>query len=246
MTTQRLVWIKAFAKAGLLLLAAGAVFILYLVIGVAAQAAPESDWVSFFLLRGCELAIVILLVLAVVCLIQPCLSYFSKWAQESKMITSRFPIYASCGVLLIVVSILVVPTMIDKYGGQDSATMLGLMDAIVKDQPIVIEQFLREGGDPNSRFRDSMTLLMLTSIHGKLEVARLLVEKGADINARDKQGKTALMYAAGSGKDMIVRYLLENNVLTRMRDKENRSARDWAIRLGRTGTADILDSSKEF
>ena len=67
------------------------------------------------------------------------------------------------------------------------------------------------------------TALMLAVSHGRLSMAKLLVEAGADINIRDEDGSTALMCAAEHGHMEIVKFILQQpdvNVLGR-RDRFN-------------------------
>ena len=64
---------------------------------------------------------------------------------------------------------------------------------------------------------------MLAVSHGRLSMAKLLVEAGADINIRDEDGSTALMCAAEHGHMEIVKFILQQpdvNVLGR-RDRFN-------------------------
>ena len=52
-----------------------------------------------------------------------------------------------------------------------------------------------------------MTTLSRVSLHGHLEVVKLLVEKGADSNASDEDGRTALDMARESEQIEVVTYL---------------------------------------
>ena len=76
-------------------------------------------------------------------------------------------------------------------------------------------------GDVNVRAtQHGQTALMLAVSHGRLNMAKLLVEAGADINIRDEDGSTALMCAAEHGHMELVKFLLQLpdvNVLVRER-----------------------------
>lgn len=50
--------------------------------------------------------------------------------------------------------------------------------------------------------------MMLAVSHGKLDLARLLLDCGADVNVRDDDGSTALMCASEHGHVDIVKLLL--------------------------------------
>lgn len=62
--------------------------------------------------------------------------------------------------------------------------------------------------DVNARSPHDETALMLVSLHGELEMARLLLKRGAEVN---KTGWTPLHYAALAGHLEIVELLLENH-----------------------------------
>ena len=74
-------------------------------------------------------------------------------------------------------------------------------------------------GDVNVRAtQHGQTALMLAVSHGRLSMAKLLVEAGADINIRDEDGSTALMCAAEHGHMELVKFILQQpdvNVLGR-------------------------------
>ena len=65
-----------------------------------------------------------------------------------------------------------------------------------------------KGAPIDERNENDETPLMIASIKGYLELAKLLIDKGADVN---KPGWTPLHYAASKGNIEMIRLLLEEN-----------------------------------
>jgi len=51
---------------------------------------------------------------------------------------------------------------------------------------------------------------MRAAAHGRVEVARILIDAGANVNARDSHGETALMRAAQMGYAETAKLLIES------------------------------------
>jgi ankyrin repeat protein len=65
-----------------------------------------------------------------------------------------------------------------------------------------------KGAPIDERNENDETPLMIASIKGYMEIAKLLIDKGADVN---KPGWTPLHYAASKGNVQMIRLLLEEN-----------------------------------
>jgi ankyrin repeat protein len=72
-----------------------------------------------------------------------------------------------------------------------------------------VERVLREGANPNARFKEGFTPLMLACMTARPAIVKLLLDKGAEVNAVTSHGTTALMLASGAGSEEIVRLLLQ-------------------------------------
>lgn len=70
------------------------------------------------------------------------------------------------------------------------------LNLAVSDDPSLVPALLKAGADPNLPGGAQLdTPLHVAVSHGKLELAKLLIEAGADLKAVDGQGRTALFHA---------------------------------------------------
>jgi ankyrin repeat protein len=72
-----------------------------------------------------------------------------------------------------------------------------------------VRTYLEAGADPNTRSKDSFTVLMWAAARSHVEVVKLVLEAGVDLNARARKGRTAIEIAAQEGHHDIVKLLLE-------------------------------------
>lgn len=98
-----------------------------------------------------------------------------------------------------------------------------LMRAVEQRYPILVEELLEVGANPNLRNNDGLTALMYASMVGEENIFQTLLEYGADINVKNDVNDTALSLVCDEfvGEDMeeeggratnIVRMLLERGV----------------------------------
>jgi len=76
----------------------------------------------------------------------------------------------------------------------------------------------------DSRNDNNLTPLIISSIHGNIDVVRLLIKKGADINAGDNEGSNALHNAAASGQKEVIELLLSKGVDVNLGDNNGMTA----------------------
>ncbi len=86
-----------------------------------------------------------------------------------------------------------------------SGVFVALGSGSLKVAKLLIES---RGTPIDERNENDETPLMIASIKGYSEIAKLLIEKGADVN---KPGWTPLHYAASKGNLEMIRLLLEEN-----------------------------------
>ena len=112
----------------------------------------------------------------------------------------------------------------------------------------IIRIILDNGGDPNSVFSTSDTLLMLASWKGNYELVELLLEMGAKPNDMNDHNQNSILYAAnedGAQDIRICSLLIEKGADPFKRDKDNVNAMkyDWIREIYRQY---ILNKVKEL
>ncbi|EPS42694.1 hypothetical protein H072_3329 [Dactylellina haptotyla CBS 200.50] len=96
--------------------------------------------------------------------------------------------------------------------------------AVERDIEGIVNTFLEEGYDVNTKDANGRTALSSAALMGKYEMAGLLMWKGANLESRDTQGLTPLMYAVISGCEILVRHILEFGVDADAKDMNGRTA----------------------
>lgn len=109
-----------------------------------------------------------------------------------------------------------------------------IIEAVISNQPEVVELLLKKGADPNVADRDGLSALdhakdrpqilrilvppgaeeielLFSAVRGEqVEELRDLLAEGADPNAADRDGETLLTFAIKSGFDAVVKTLLQD------------------------------------
>ena len=114
----------------------------------------------------------------------------------------------------------------------------------VKDGNIeVIKQRLAAGTDVDEKDVD-LTPLHFAAVHGRKEIAALLIAEGADVNTKDRWGKTPLHFAASKGQKEVATLLIAEsadvNAKTTIQNGYGATPIEWAIEEGHTETVDLL------
>lgn len=71
-----------------------------------------------------------------------------------------------------------------------------------------VQQFLRDGTDPNAQDGRDATALHIAAAHGHLEIAKLLIESGANVDFLIEEGGTPLMAASARLKPEMIEFLI--------------------------------------
>ncbi len=120
--------------------------------------------------------------------------------------------------------------------------------SVYKNQTSLIQEFLANGADVNSRDEKGETPLFSTlgsDLFGGLDTAKLLIANGAEVNARNLLGQTPLHYAIMfSMKTEIVKLLILNGADVNAKDNKGISIYQYANVHRRTDHAfmDLLTS----
>lgn len=99
---------------------------------------------------------------------------------------------------------------------------MNIFESAKQNDVKAIMLYMDNGGDINAKNDLYLTLLMVASLNGCYDTAKLLVDAGADPDAQsDDDGATALMEATGRGFIEIVRLLIEAHANIDLKEKPN-------------------------
>lgn len=70
-------------------------------------------------------------------------------------------------------------------------------DSLLRKDYLGLARYLREGGDPDARYQDGVTLLQKASTMGDETSVYMLISSGAEVDVQSKFGYTALANALG-------------------------------------------------
>lgn len=65
------------------------------------------------------------------------------------------------------------------------STSVNIIDAVKNNQPVLVEKALKEGANVNTKDSNKRSLLLIATISGATDTAKLLVHYGADVNQQD-------------------------------------------------------------
>src|SRR6201994_4018197 len=99
-----------------------------------------------------------------------------------------------------------------------------------------------------ARDRWGRTAIFPASVHGYIEVVKVLIGAGADVNAADKENRTVLLHLAAERlfkwNEDIVHLLLANGADVEVKDTAQRTPLMWAAATGKTDMVKLLLESK--
>ncbi|MGC4770462.1 ankyrin repeat domain-containing protein [Micromonospora sp. DT44] len=119
-----------------------------------------------------------------------------------------------------------------------------LMEAVLREDPAAASALLRVGADPNAADREGTTPLYQASVHGAVDLVRLLLAAGATPDTESGHGQegTPLCAAAAWGYTDVVQELLAHDADPNLREDRGTgySPLDWALRGDHSRTAELL------
>ena len=86
--------------------------------------------------------------------------------------------------------------------------------------------------------------MRLASLHGDVEIAKILVNYGADVNATDNNKKTVLMMAVVSGHTELIEYLLSKGSKLETKSVHQKTALDFARSFGKIEIIKTLEEHR--
>ncbi|SBT41404.1 Ankyrin repeat-containing protein [Micromonospora auratinigra] len=121
------------------------------------------------------------------------------------------------------------------------------MAALLHEDATAADALLRRGADPDTPDRDGTTPLYQASVHGAVDLVRLLLAAGGAPDTASGHGQqgTPLCAAAAWGHTDVARELLAHGADPNRREDRGtgHSPLDWALRGGHRETADLLISA---
>jgi len=123
--------------------------------------------------------------------------------------------------------------MYDTYNDEfeDEQETIPIFLSIERGRRREVEQFLDQGGDPETRNAEGLTLLAAAARYSWPKIVQLLLEKSAEVNARDILGRTPLHHAATSSYDSV-KLLVEAGADLQARDSADKGVlADWWYRI---------------
>ncbi|MCG5452946.1 MULTISPECIES: ankyrin repeat domain-containing protein [Micromonospora] len=119
-----------------------------------------------------------------------------------------------------------------------------LMEAVLREDAAIANAALRVGADPNAADREGTTPLYQASVHGAVDLVRLLLAAGAAPDTESGHGRegTPLCAAAAWGHTDVVQELLAHDADPNLREDRGTgySPLDWALRGDHSQTANLL------
>lgn len=107
---------------------------------------------------------------------------------------------------------------------QNHTPTISLWQAAITGNPAAVEEHIVAGTDLNAKGDyGGSTPLILASIFGKKDVARILIDAGADLELRNSKGSTALHQACFFCCPEIVQMLLKAGADSRQTDNDGRT-----------------------
>lgn len=136
------------------------------------------------------------------------------------------------------------PTLRTVNKRQRKKLIKRLMEAVLREDAAIANAALRVGADPNAADREGTTPLYQASVHGAVDLVRLLLAAGAAPDTESGHGRegTPLCAAAAWGHTDVVQELLAHDADPNLREDRGTgySPLDWALRGDHSQTANLL------
>ena len=118
---------------------------------------------------------------------------------------------------------------------------------LVKDNDLkAVSEALEKGADVNLMDDDNRSLLLLATIRGYNQMAKLLVEYNADVNLQSDNLDSPFLYAGASGQVELVKLFLENGARFDIFNRYYGSALIPACERGHVETVELLANTKGY
>lgn len=126
------------------------------------------------------------------------------------------------------------------------STSVNIIDAVKNNQPILVEKALKEGTNVNTEDRNKRSLLLIATISGAIDTAKLLIQYGADVNQQDDKLDSPFLYAGASGQTELVKLYLAHGARFDIFNRYYGTALIPASERGHVETVRLLANTKGF
>lgn len=126
------------------------------------------------------------------------------------------------------------------------STSVNIIDAVKNNQPILVEKALKEGASVNTEDRNKRSLLLIATISGAIDTAKLLIQYGADVNQQDDKLDSPFLYAGASGQTELVKLYLAHGARFDIFNRYYGTALIPASERGHVETVRLLANTKGF
>ncbi|MEJ1236517.1 ankyrin repeat domain-containing protein [Chryseolinea sp. T2] len=143
-------------------------------------------------------------------------------------------------VIILFFSFLCLKTNTDHSMQQD------IVDLVRKNNIEATRKALEQGGDVNAKDGSNRSLLLIATVNGHEEMAKLLVAKGANVNQQADNLDSPFLYAGASGQTELVKLFLDNGARFDLFNRYNGTALIPACERGHIETVKLLANTKNF
>ncbi|XP_078711514.1 uncharacterized protein LOC144931496 isoform X1 [Lampetra fluviatilis] len=126
------------------------------------------------------------------------------------------------------------------HAKENSVSVAEFLKAAARGKVEVVEEYLQQGGDPDSCDSTHRTALHQSSQAGHLEVVQKLIDKGAQLENKDKLKSTAMHCASRGGHVAVLETLLDSGASIKATDSILSSPLHVAARVGQYNVAEFL------
>uniref|UniRef100_W5N591 Ankyrin repeat domain 2 n=1 Tax=Lepisosteus oculatus TaxID=7918 RepID=W5N591_LEPOC len=134
----------------------------------------------------------------------------------------------------------IIPVEWEQMGPVEVSVFL---QAAVQGKIKVVENFLENGGNPDSCDEFRRTALHRASLEGHYDIVQKLLDQGADVNFRDRLDCSALHWACRGGRLEVVKILQSRGADLNVKDKLMSTPLHVATRTGHYHVVEHLISS---
>lgn len=121
-----------------------------------------------------------------------------------------------------------------------------ILKAVQKNDRAAVLKNLKDGANVNTTDNNKRSLLLLATINGNIELAKLLVEYQADVNQQSDNMDSPFLYAGASGQTELVQLFLTKGARFDLFNRYNGSALIPACERGHVETVRLLANTKNY